>query len=124
MVRGNTGRKLAMKVRVEFGKKGQDLDDGWKALRNCLKNYGTPKTDWRPGEEGETDEIEEEYDCVEILQHLDEAARAAEELLQNLGLVLFTDGSSFVEKDIQKGSWAVTALHEVMQGSLPAGISA
>eukprot|EP00061_Rhincodon_typus_P006140 g26454.t1 len=46
----------------------------------------------------ETDEVEEEYDGVEILQHSDEAAQAAKEPLQNLNLGLFT----FVENGIRK----------------------
>uniref|UniRef100_UPI00398EF7C7 uncharacterized protein isoform X1 n=1 Tax=Pristiophorus japonicus TaxID=55135 RepID=UPI00398EF7C7 len=80
-----------------------------------------PMSESREQEGGEC----EEHDCVEILKETEEAALAAEEPLHNPDLILFTDGSSFVDNGTRKAGWAVTTLYEVVaKGCLPSGTSA
>ncbi|XP_072371638.1 ribonuclease H-like [Scyliorhinus torazame] len=56
---------------------------------------------------------------------MEEAGLAEEQPLQNADLILFTDGSSFIDKGVRKPGWAVTSLYKVMaEGSLPQGTSA
>eukprot|EP00061_Rhincodon_typus_P012986 g39066.t1 len=77
--------------------------------------------DQKRGGEEDAGNSDEEHNRGEILRHLNETARAAEVPLQNPGLVVYTNGSSFVEDSVRKVEWAVTSLHEVIaQGSLPA----
>ncbi|XP_067897743.1 ribonuclease H-like [Heterodontus francisci] len=67
----------------------------------------------------------EEHDYVEAMRETDEVTLAAEEALHNPDLILFTDGSSFVDNGTWKAGWAVTTLHEVVAtGCLPSGTSA